>query len=168
VTVVGAVVAALAATIAVIVAVTLTGAPVEVSLYAYVLLLGAVGLLVLVRRTKEALPPARILGDRLGTQTPAEDRVPQLEALERSLASGSHNAFELHYRLRPIVREIVRARLARYHGIDLDRQPERARALAGARAWELTRPDREPPGDRFASGWPVKELQALVDELEQA
>ena len=46
--------------------------------------------------------------------------------------------------LRPIVREIAAARLAR-HGVSLDRQPERARALLGAQTWELVRPDREAP-----------------------
>ena len=35
------------------------------------------------------------------------------------------------------------------------------------RWWELLRPDREPPADRFAPGISRAELRALVDDLER-
>ena len=75
-------------------------------------------------------------------------------------------SFDLHHRLRPIVREIAAARLAR-HGVSLDRQPVRARALLGAQAWELVRPDREAPVGRSGrGGCSREELRAIVDALE--
>jgi hypothetical protein len=161
-----AVAAAVAASLAVIAA-TVSGAPVETTLYAYALFLGAVALLALVRRTREALPPASDIGPTPAAPAASRDVVTQLQALERRLSSASQNTFELHYRLRPLAGEIVRARLARRHGIDFDRQPERASGLVGARAWELVRPDRDPPEDRQARGWSPKDLEALIGELER-
>ena len=91
----------------------------------------------------------------------------QLQELTRRICNGRPNAFEVHQRLRPLAREIAGARLARQHGIDLDRRPERARALVGPRTWELVRPDREPPVVRYAAGWSEAEVTELVDELER-
>jgi len=93
--------------------------------------------------------------------------VPQLDQLVLRLAGGDPNAFDLHYRLRPLVREIAAARLARHHGVELESQPERAHTLVGRRTWELVRPEREPPDDVWnARGWSEVELSELVDELE--
>ena len=58
--------------------------------------------------------------------------------------------FDLHYRLRPIVREIALARLAR-RGLSLDLGSAAVRELVGD-LWKLVRPDREPPKDRQAPG----------------
>ena len=73
---------------------------------------------------------------------PQRRRAARIDRPALDLAEAS--AFDLHHALRPIVREIAAARLAR-RGISLDRQPDRAQALLGAQAWELVRPDREAP-----------------------
>ena len=52
-------------------------------------------------------------------------------------------------------------------GVDLDREPERARELIGANAWELVRPERTPPTDRLAPGPPLADLRVVVDEIER-
>jgi len=97
---------------------------------------------------------------------PRSQYVGQLESVARALQLAEASSFGLHNTLRPIVREIAAARLAR-HGVSLDRQPERARALIGAQTWELVRPDREAPAGRSGSGGCSRdELRAIVDSLE--
>jgi hypothetical protein len=97
---------------------------------------------------------------------PRSEGIDQLESVARALDLAQSSSFELHNTLRPIVREIAAARLAR-RGVSLDRQPERARALIAAEAWELVRPDREAPARGSGRGdWGRDELRVVVDSLE--
>ena len=97
---------------------------------------------------------------------PRTQRVGQLESVVRALDLAEASAFDLHNTLRPIVREIAAARLAR-HGVSLDRQPERARALLGAQTWELVRADREAPSRGAGlAGCSRHELGQIVRALE--
>jgi len=153
-------------TVALVVALAL-GAPQDVALAACVLFLGALALAGRVRETTAALPASDDLGELLRRREPREERVPQLATLERRLDSGRWSTLDLHHRLRPLVCEIAAARLARGHGVDLEREPERAHALVGPHVWELVRPERQPPQERLAPGWRPKELWALVEELER-
>ena len=99
-------------------------------------------------------------------RSPRSQPVGQLESVARALDLAEASSFDLHNTLRPIVREIAAARLAR-HGVSLERQPERARALVGAQTWELVRPDREAPAGRSGSGGCSRdELRKIVDSLE--
>ena len=99
---------------------------------------------------------------------PAEtsDRPPALTRLEVDLTFGVESAAQLHSRVVPTLRAIARARLASEHGVDLDRQTDAARALVGEDAWELVRPDREPPADLLTRGLPLAHIAAAVEALE--
>ena len=90
--------------------------------------------------------------------------LPQLDSITQAVSFAQASAAGLHYRLRPILREVAAARLAR-RGVALDREPQRARALLGEPAWELVRPDRE-PGERFEKGWAEADLVKVVEGLE--
>jgi hypothetical protein len=153
-------------TVALAVALAL-GAAQDVALAACVLFLTALALIGLVRETVAVLPASDDLGELLRRPESREERVPQLATLERRLDSARWSTLDLHHRMRPLVCEIAAARLVRSHGVDLEREPERARALVGPHVWELVRPEREPPQERLAPGWPPKELWALVEELER-
>lgn len=154
-----------AATVALVMALALAGSDRGLALYAYVLLLGAIALLVVAVRLR-GLPATVPLDDLLAVSERRRDDRRQLDVLIRRLVGGESSAFELHHDLRPLVRQVAGARLARRHGVDLERSPDRARMLVGARVWELVRPERDPPGQRFLPGWPTRELMALVEELE--
>ncbi len=159
--------AVLAATAGVMLALLLAGWSDGVALLAYVLFVGAIALLVLARRLRAALPPATPFERLLAAAPRRMEPVGQLETIRQGLAAAGWSRGELHYRLAPMIREIAAARLSRHHGIDLDRQPERARALIGdGRVWELAGPRSGPPEDRYASGWSRRELEELLDELE--
>jgi hypothetical protein len=133
----------------------------------YLLCIGAVILLALVRATRAQAPPTR--GSQLDRalaamrRTPADSGEP---ALVRELELSTYNAFHLHARVCPVLREIAAHRLRARYGVELDAEAGRARELIGAHAWELVRPDRPAPSDRLARGPTIAELQLVVDELE--
>lgn len=153
-------------TVALSIAIALAGADRGKALYAYVLALSAIMLVLLRERINVDMPIVVPLERRLQLPPPRDERVMQLEALSSRLSSAGGSTFDLHYRLRPLLREIAAARLARGHGIDLDRQPERSQTLIGEQLWELIRPDRNPPDDRFAKGISDAQVDALIDQLE--
>ena len=49
---------------------------------------------------------------------------------------------------------------------DLDADRDAARSLLGAEAWDLLRPDHEPPEDRFGPGMPVEDITKIVTAVE--
>jgi hypothetical protein len=138
------------------------GAPaLTVEIYLFVMAAFVVAAVVL--RVADALPRAEPFPLE---QPPRSQRVGQLESVERALELAEASAFDLHHALRPIVGEIAAARLTR-HGVSLERQPERARALLGAGTWELVGPDRELPSrGSGGAGCSRDELRAIVDSLE--
>ena len=95
----------------------------------------------------------------------APERLPQLARLEREVTLASANAFDLHFRLRPILRETAGGLLVA-RGVDLDHQPERARALLGDDLWQLVRGDRREPLDRTGPGIPPARLRETLERLE--
>ena len=138
------------------------GAPaLTVEIYLFVVaVLVAAGALLLVAEALPHAEPAPV------EQPPRSQRVGQLDSIERALDLAEASSFDLHTVLRPIVREVAAARLAR-RGVSLDRQPERAQALFPPKSWELIRLDREPPARGSGrSGYDRDDLRALVDSLE--
>jgi hypothetical protein len=135
----------------------------------YLLGVGGVLLLALVRATREGEPSTdasdfdRALAE-MSRRHPADSG--EL-TLARDVKQATRSAFHLHVRLRPILREIAAHRLWMRFGVDLDREPGRARELIGANAWELVRPERAPPTDRLAPGPPLADLRVVVDEIER-
>jgi hypothetical protein len=135
---------------------------------AYLLAMGGVFLLALVRTTRVKAPAggASSFDRALTTMRKLPDDTGPL-ALARELELSTVTGFHLHVRLRPLLREIASHRLLRHYGVDLDAEPERARELVGAGAWELVRPHRPAPDDRLAPGPPVSHLHEVVAELER-
>ena len=141
----------------------------SILLEVYLLGMGGVLLLALVRTTREEEPFAdssdfdRALAE-MSRRHPSDSG--EL-TLVRDVKQSRSSALHLHVRLRPILREIAAHRLWMRFGVDLDREQERARKLIGPNAWELVRPDRLPPDDRLAPGPASAELRVVVDELER-
>ena len=140
----------------------------DILLDVYLLAMGGVLLLALVRTTRVKAPaagPSQL--DR------ARERMEALPAdsaeltLVRELELSKMSAFHLHVRLRPILREIAAHRLRKRYGVELADEPGRARELIGSAAWEIVRPERPPPRDRLATGPSFAQLREVVDELEK-
>jgi hypothetical protein len=137
----------------------------ELALELYLLLLAACAvypLVLAVARTAPSAEPEKPVRQRRSSQ-----RLPELDRTERAVLLSASSAFDVHYRLRPILREIAAQRLASRRGLSLDNDGEAARALAGEEAWELIRPDREPPHLRHAAGLPAAQLSEVVAALER-
>jgi hypothetical protein len=135
----------------------------------YLLGIGGVLLLALVRTTSESGPGIgasdfdRAVAD-MSRRYPADSgELSLVHDVQQSVASSFH----LHTRLRPLLREIAAHRLSMRFGVDLDGEHERARELIGGEAWELVRPKRPPPSDRLAPGPPASHLSKVVNELER-
>ena len=117
-------------------------------------------------RRRYPLPVKSALEEALERPTLTDERLPELARLEREVTLGASSSYDLHYRLRPTLRETAAGLLAVRRGITLDREPERARAALGEETWQLVRRDREPPEDRVAPGLDAVRLRAVVESLE--
>lgn len=135
----------------------------------YFLVIGGIVLLALVR-------VARVL--RRGTPASsfeaaiARARAPrggdgETVTLDREVELSRMDSFHFHARMRPVLRDIAAHRLRVRYGVELDREPERARELLPAAVWEVVRPDRPPPAQRLARGPTLAEQRALLDGLEK-
>jgi hypothetical protein len=138
----------------------------QLALHLYLVMVAGIVLAAAVGATRAALPaPGRSAFDEaLRRREPEQRRPAQLERIERAVTLGTTTAFDFHARLRPLLREVAAARLARARGVDLDSPA--GRAALGDDAWELLRPDREPPDDRFGPGLDPHRLRRLVALLE--
>ncbi len=151
----------------VVVPFSLAGVADGIALLYYLLAVAGIVLGLLIATLGRLLPRAQPIAIGVAEKGKPDSPVDQLERISRAIDASVWSAAQLHESLRPVVREIVAERLARNHGIDLYRSPERARSLiGGGKAWELARPDRSPPSDPAARGWPLEEIDELLDELE--
>jgi hypothetical protein len=133
----------------------------------YILVVGGLALFQVVLATREAYPRAArsALAEALDREPPGPLRPPELERLERELTLGASTAFDLHFRLRPTLREIAGERLAS-RGLRLDGGGAAVEEALGEELWGLVRPDREPPARRFASGISPQGARRVVERLE--
>lgn len=156
--------------LAVVLAVVFVAFPgrVDPAIRVFFLLLAAFAVAQLLARLRASLPARGISPvDAALDQAPRKPaRVPELERIEREVSFGLTNAFDLHYRLRPVLRRIASELLRARRGIDLDTDPEAARHALGEETWELVRPDREPPEQRFGRGLELASLRTVVGSLE--
>jgi hypothetical protein len=139
-----------------------------VLLDAYLVAIGAVLLLALVRTTRVQAPAAgpskfdRALQD-MRRPAPDSGELTLVRDLDLSILSALH----LHIRLRPALREIAAHRLRAHYGVDLDSEPGRARELVGPAAWEVVRLDRPPPEDRLSAGPSLAYFREVAADLER-
>jgi hypothetical protein len=134
----------------------------------YLLVVGGVLLLALFRvaRTLEVgRRPSPI--DHALAQMRAGPPAPHPLELERDVELSRMNVFHYHVRMRPLLREIAASRLRARFGVDLYREPGRARDLLPSLVWAEVRPDCPPPRDRLAPGPSVATQGAVLDELER-
>jgi len=140
----------------------------DLELDVFILVLGGIGLLVLAAELRRLAPTAeRSLVEEALEPEPAEERpIADLLRLERALSMASARQFDLHYRLRPILRDVASAKLEQ-RGLDLDSGRPVVHELLGDELFELTAPDREPPANRLAPGPGVEGLDRTIARLER-
>ena len=163
-TIVYAIIGALLAGIAVLIGVDRT----DLVLDAYLLYAAGLAALAAARVSRLAFPPPRGTVPALLAPRPARYVHPEsLATTADDVALAQAGGFDVHFRLRPRLRDIAAAGLAMQSGIDLDREPERAREKLSPETWELVRPDRPRPERVGTTGIDTASLAAVVGELER-
>ena len=154
------------ATLALIVLLATRALPTERALSIWVVLVTAIALRELVLsfpRDSSRRPRFEAALRRRETAPP----VPSVFAgMERELELATAFADHAHRRLLPRLRAAAAARLALRHGIELERRPDVAQRLLGETTWDLLRPDRPEPTDRFGPGLPREEIAAVIECIE--
>ncbi len=135
---------------------------------AFVLFVGAIAVAFLAKATSDTFDAAADSQLQLALRPPVRrlQRVGDLERLERELEMATESAFDVHYRLRPVFREIAVSRLAR-RAVELDAKGGNAEVLLGPDAWAFARPDAVRPSDHYAPGAKIAEIERAVDALER-
>jgi hypothetical protein len=133
----------------------------------YVVVLAAVVMLALFRAVRLAAPPRPSLFAYalVRLRAPRDARSAEVPE-ERDVVLSRLSAFHYYIRVRPVLKEIADHRLRSRFGIELEREPERARELVPSRAWEVVRPDAPPPADRLSHGPSVDAQREVVEALE--
>lgn len=134
----------------------------------YALFVCGVAFLLTLAGLRNALPPARRLRPSRTKRRGSRRPVPEtLERIEQETLLAVASSFDLHHRLRPRLRELARELLSSRRRLSLDDEREAARAALGEKTWELVRPERPPPEDRFGRGIPTAELAGVVESFER-
>ena len=137
-----------------------------VGIYLLVLATIAIGTLVGSFRTLAPEPWMRSPLDRDPEKPEPPAPIAELERIDRLVVLGAANEFDLHYRLRPLLRQLAADRLHSRYGVDLDRAPHRAKPLLGDELWSLVQADRQ-VGRRTGPGLEPAKLADHVKRLEQ-
>jgi hypothetical protein len=140
--------------------------PLELDIF--VLVVGALTVLMAVLAARQAFPVGEgsAIAEALEHEPRRPVRPPELERTERLLTIATTTAFDLHFRLRPVLREVAEQRLADRQGLRLDSGDPRVREALGDELWDLVRPDRPPPVRRFSPGLPPAAIRRVVERLE--
>jgi len=154
-------------TVGLAIAVGLAPSRAALEMHVWLLVVLVIALLALLRLVHATYPrqPSPFDASLRRPQVPAE-RPLALTRLEREVSMAGTSAFDLHARLRPTIAELAAELLSARRGIDLARDPDRARAVLGDDAWELVRRDRPAPAERHAPGLDEAALARVVVALE--
>jgi hypothetical protein len=167
--VVRAAVVAVIATITLVALLQLAPARRPLVLGVYLLVMGGVAVQLLVGWLRLAYPtPAASPFDAALAARPAPVNAPaELDRLARLLALSSASALHAHTRLRSELRPVAADRLRWSLAVDLDRDPDDARAALGEPGWALLARDQRDLPDREAAGPPPAALAELITNLER-
>jgi hypothetical protein len=140
----------------------------ELELDVFILVLGGLGLMVLASELRRLAPQAKgsLVEEALEPEPVEERPIADLLRLERELSMAAARQFDLHFRLRPILRDIATARLEQ-RGLDIDSGRPQVQELLGDELYELTTAEREPPANRLAPGPGIDGLDRTIGILER-
>lgn len=140
----------------------------ELAVHVWLIVVLAAALLVLVATIRGTTPSsASVFDSAFARPRAAPPEFVDLARLGREVSMATGSAYDLHFRLRPTLRDLAAGLLRFRRGIELDRRPEQARALLGDETWELVRADRAAPFERRSPGITPAELDRVLTTLER-
>ncbi len=155
-------------TIALAIAAALAPSRLDLELRIWLLAVLALALLTFVGAVRSVYPPAPSpFRASLRRPAAAATRPEALIRLEREVAMAGSSGFDVRYRLRPVLTELVAGLLASQRGIDLERDPTRARAAVGEDVWELVDSEAASAADNRSAGIGLDQLERAITALEQ-
>lgn len=98
--------------------------------------------------------------------TYALGKFPSYDKAISDLAWGRYSRRDFDVLMRKRLLRAAAVRLSDRHGVDLDRQPERARQLLGEHAWQVLAPEKEASQDRSRGGVVVQDVERVVAAIE--
>jgi hypothetical protein len=125
-------------------------------------------LAILMRRLGR-LVPRRSASPFEAALAPGKERMPvfdEFASIQRIVDGARFSAFDVHYGLRPLLRELAATRLRVRRGIGLDAEPGPASELLGAEAFALLREGRPPPSNYRRPGMSLQAIEHIVKVLE--
>lgn len=132
----------------------------------YLVGIAALATLATLRAIEARFPRYRRSRNEPFAQRPQDpDEQPQrLREIERLVAYSRWSGTDYDERLRPILYDVARQRLAAYRSVDVEADTAAARALLGENVWSLIAPLQQPkPVDRTIA---IGELETVVAALE--
>jgi hypothetical protein len=128
---------------------------------------GALVLAVILRRVASPLSPGGSAFEAaLAHRVDPESPIDEFETIRRAFDGARFSAFDVHYRLRPLLRDLAASRLRVRRGIELDQQPGPAAEVLGAEAFALLREGRPAPGDYRRPVMSMQALERIVQAME--
>jgi hypothetical protein len=129
---------------------------------------GLVALVVLLRRVARRLPRQRNSPFEAAVRRPGDltPEVEEFDSIRRTVDGARFSAFDAHFTLRPLLRELAASRLWVRRGIKLDAQPEAASDLLGSEAFAFLRERRPPPSNYRRPVMSVPAIERIVKTLE--
>jgi hypothetical protein len=129
---------------------------------------GLVALIILLRQVAGRLPRQRNSPFEAAVRGPA-DLTPELQefdSIRRTVDGARFSAFDAHFTLRPLLRDLAASRLWVRRGIKLDAEPEAASDLLGSEAFAFLRERRPPPSNYRRPVMSVPAIDRIVKTLE--
>jgi hypothetical protein len=134
----------------------------------YLVVVAAIVMLALFRVIRLVSPPRPSMFERALAALRTREPQPTTEvADDRDVVLSRLSAFHYHIRVKPVLRELAAQRLRARFGVELDREPERARELLPSHVWDVVRPDAKPPENRLARGPSLEQQRVVIEELER-
>jgi hypothetical protein len=90
----------------------------------------------------------------------------EFESIRRSVDGARYSAFDVHFMLRPLLRELAASRLRVRRGLELDAQPGAASEVLGSEAFAFLREGRPAPLNYRRPAMSLHEIERIVKVLE--
>jgi hypothetical protein len=133
-----------------------------------IIAVGVLALATLMRRLGR-LVPRRSASPFAAALAPGKEPMPVLDefaSIQRIVDGARFSAFDVHYGLRPLLRELAASRLRVRRGIELDAEPGPASEVLGAEAFALLREGHPAPSNYRRPGMSLHAIERIVKVLE--